>query len=180
MKTKTITFLLIILTAINITGFGFMIYHRFFTRPSYHRAPGLMRHGPRGLIRDLELKPEQRQKIFMLRKKIHRETSDIRNSLRDSQKSLLGYVQKENPDTAAIDSILKTISRYQYALHRKAIYGMMKEKGILTPEQREKMMKRFERRIEQCGPRFPGMPPDGKERRHLHGRMGRGPFRKGN
>ncbi|MBD3321473.1 MAG: periplasmic heavy metal sensor [Chitinivibrionales bacterium] len=166
MKTKTVTFILILLTVINLTGFGFMVYHRFSAPRPFHAMHAPRGHGPRGIVRELELRPRQIKKIARFRKRLHTQTAGLRDSLRHAHSLLMEQMRADVPDSAAIDSILGHISRFQSQVHKKAVYGMLKEKGILTPEQQDRLMKHFERHFCDRGPHFHGKHFTRNKRRH--------------
>jgi Spy/CpxP family protein refolding chaperone len=164
MKNKLVIFLIILLTVVNISALSFMVFHRFAHRPAIHDVrPGeKIRFAKR-----LGLSREQVKELREIRKRFHNETEGLRDSLGAAHKELIEYLRGDTPDTAHIDSLIREISVMQGAMHRHAVYSMLKEKNKLSVEQQQKLMRMFERHVAKGHMHIPGP----LRQRHKHGRI---------
>lgn len=164
MKTRVLIIVLVLLTVVNITGFGVMLINRARTPyPLLDRRP-VRRH----IIRELDLTREQRRALRAFRTQFMERTRPLRDSLHDTHRNLVDEMRAPGPDLERIDSLVTRISELQGEIQRTAVRSMLEEKDKLAPEQREKLFRLYSEFIERHRPIHDAMPPHGRS--PMHGR----------
>ncbi|MBI4470009.1 MAG: Spy/CpxP family protein refolding chaperone [Acidobacteria bacterium] len=176
---KTNHFVLIALAILTLGLLSFAVlaspgqdarFRRPFPRPSHHRAI------PAEWREKLGLNEEQEQRLRELELKTRKAAIQAGANLRSHRLELEQLLLAESPDRSAIDQKIKEMSEARSALMRNRIEHRLSLRGILTPEQLEKLAKlkselaerRSERRMERMHPGRPGsagpfagpLPPD--------------------
>jgi len=96
-----------------------------------------------GMMRELDLTGEQRQKIADLREKQERNAIHARADIQTARLDLRRLMRAEKPDRMAVNRQIDRIAQLE-AEQRKARVGLMLDvRGVLTPEQRQKMRERL-------------------------------------
>lgn len=124
-------------------------------------------------IRDLNLSPEQRERIRAIREEQRDERAVVNQRLRETNRALEEVLDSENPSDAEIERHLRDIAAAQAASLRMRVATEMKVRRVLTPDQlatlrvlrQDARDSRRERQIENNQRRREGM-----ERRRLPGR----------
>lgn len=86
-------------------------------------------------IRDLNLSPEQRERIRAIREQTRDERAAINQRLRESNRSLEEVLDSDNPSEAVVEKHLLDVAEAQAASLRMRISTEMKVRRVLTPEQ---------------------------------------------
>ncbi len=146
--------------------------------PAQQPLPENQQPGPADPIRDLNLSPEQRERIRAIREEQRDERAAVNQRLRETNRALEEVLDSENPSEAEIERHLRAIAEAQAASLRMRVGTEMKVRKVLTPDQLATLRvlrqnardSRRERRIENNDRRREGL-----ERRRLPGRNTIGP-----
>lgn len=90
---------------------------------------------PADPIRDLNLSPEQRERIRAIREEQRDERAAVNQRLRETNRALEEILDSENPGAAEIERHLRDIAEAQAASLRMRVATEMKVRKVLTPEQ---------------------------------------------
>jgi Spy/CpxP family protein refolding chaperone len=98
--------------------------------------PENQQSGPGGdPIRDLNLSPEQRERIRAIREEQRDERAAINQHLRETNRALEEVLDSDNPSEALIEKHLRDVAEAQAASLRMRVATEMKVRKVLTPEQ---------------------------------------------
>ena len=86
-------------------------------------------------IRDLNLSPEQRERIRAIREEQRDERAAVNQRLRETNRALEQVLDSENPSDAEIERHLRDIAAAQAASLRMRVATEMKVRKVLTPDQ---------------------------------------------
>ena len=86
-------------------------------------------------IRDLNLSPEQRERIRAIRQEQRDERAAVNQRLRETNRALEEVLDSDNPSNAVIENHLREIAEAQAASLRMRVATEMKVRKVLTPEQ---------------------------------------------
>jgi Spy/CpxP family protein refolding chaperone len=86
-------------------------------------------------IRDLNLSPEQRERIRAIREEQRDERATVNRHLRETNRALEELLDSDNPSEAQIEKHLRDIAEAQAASLRMRVATEMKVRKVLTPEQ---------------------------------------------
>ncbi len=132
--------LIVNVAAIGTIGYRWWRARRMTSQWSHpHRR---MLEPMRGL---LSLTPEQMDQLEEQRRRISGETEEIRQDLFKSRARLMELLGTD-PDSLEIEELLQEIASSQVALERKVINNILRMKQVLTPEQREELLRMMEKR----------------------------------
>src|SRR6266404_2205809 len=100
--------------------------------PQTDSAPATQTQDPIAL---LNLTPEQRQKIRMIREQTKNERAAINQQLRQSNLALQQALDADNPDEAIVEQRLREAAAAQAAATRMRVLTEVRIRRVLTPEQ---------------------------------------------
>jgi len=127
----------------------------------------------------LDLTPEQREQLGKLREEGRAEGMDLRKELMRLRNELQGEMLKDAPDAGAVEQFAARIGEAQGKLQAHRLRHQLAMRGLLTPEQRDRLLTlRGERgpRGEGRGARGGHFGRAGRGARHFSGPgLGRGP-----
>lgn len=86
-------------------------------------------------VRELNLSPEQREKIRALREQTRDERAAINQRLRATNRALEEVLDSENPNEAVIEQRLRDVAEAQAASMRMRVLTEFRIRRVLTPEQ---------------------------------------------
>lgn len=86
-------------------------------------------------IRDLNLSPEQRERIRAIREETRDERAAINQRLRETNRALEEVLDSDNPSEAVVEKHLRDVAEAQAASLRMRISTEMKVRRVLTPDQ---------------------------------------------
>lgn len=145
MKKRLLTLGLILLVVINVSALVAFAYNRWL------RGPG---EGPAGspamaglFTRQLCLSGEQEKCIRDIRFSFDSEIGDVQARLGEKKRAMVEEMKKESPDGEMINKLIEEISRLQAEIQKKAVLNLLKEKEVLTDEQRATFFRMFEDHI---------------------------------
>jgi len=108
---------------------------------------------------ELDLDRDQLDRFEPLRANFHAFVDKQGRKINAKQLELIGLLAKEKPDRRAIDAKQEEIQALQRQIQAKVIDHLLEERGILTPDQRQKFFALIKGRIEKSnGPRPQWMP----------------------
>ena len=87
-------------------------------------------------IRQLNLSPEQREQVRMIRQQTNVERAAINQRLGEANRALEMALDSDNPDEAAVEQKMKDVAAAQAEAMRMRISTEMKIRRVLTVEQR--------------------------------------------
>ena len=100
-------------------------------QPQAEGAPGVVTDP----IRDLNLSPEQRERIRSIREEMRDERAAINQRLRETNLVLEELLDSDNPDDALVERRLRDVADAQAASMRMRVLTEIRVKKVLTPEQ---------------------------------------------
>lgn len=147
MRTKWLILILVFSVMVNVAAIGTIGYHgwkvRSIDQPPLPPPPEpMLRH----LRRPLSLTPDQMRELEAQRRRISEEIQGIRRDLSKSRARLMQLLRSPDPDSMAVEEVLQEIASSQVALERKVIHNILRMRKVLTPEQREELLRMMERR----------------------------------
>lgn len=154
MKNKLPALGLVLLAVVNVTALATFAYHRW-ARPQ-EDARSLPPASPVCLERSLSLNGDQAKCLKDLRLSFGQEAEAVQARLVEKRKALVAEIKSETPDMAAVGRLIEDISGLQAEIQKMAVSHMIKEKQVLTPEQKEVFFRLFEDHV--CGRAQPGPP----------------------
>lgn len=86
-------------------------------------------------IRDLNLSPEQRERIRAIREQMRDERAAINQRLRETNRALEEVLDSDNPDDAVVEQSLRAVAEAQAASMRMRVLSEIRVRRVLTPEQ---------------------------------------------
>jgi Spy/CpxP family protein refolding chaperone len=127
----------------------------------WHKGEGLGKH-----LKELNLTPEQQQKIKAQRKVQGSAMRSLRDALKAKHEELRSELDRENSDKAKIESITADLKKLESQRIDQEVKGILQMKETLTPEQFKKLSAMRE---EDKGEKH-GRKGKGKEHWRGHGR----------
>ena len=86
-------------------------------------------------IRELNLSPEQRERIRAIREQLQGERATINQRLRETNRALIETLDADNPDESVVEQRLRDVAAAQAAAMRMRVLSEVRIRRVLTPEQ---------------------------------------------
>lgn len=86
-------------------------------------------------VRELNLSPEQRERIRAIREQLHGERAAINQRLRETNRALEEALDADNPDESVVEQRLRDAAAAQAAATRLRVLSEVRIRRLLTPEQ---------------------------------------------
>ncbi|HKO41923.1 MAG TPA: Spy/CpxP family protein refolding chaperone [Pyrinomonadaceae bacterium] len=118
------------------------------TPPPEPPGPMQGRNGGGDPIRELNLTPEQREQIRMIREQNRAERATINQRVRETNRALEEALDSDNPDQSVLEQRIQEVSTAQAEAMRMRIKTEVKIRNVLTSEQRT-MLKEMRRNVHQ-------------------------------
>jgi Spy/CpxP family protein refolding chaperone len=114
-------------------------------------GPGaaMLGHHLDDVLDDVEATPEQRQKITAVKDRLLEKGRALHGARRDGMRELLAQWESPTPDAAAVHAHIDARAKEMQAFAHEVADGLAEVHSILTPEQREKIAKKWRRRVER-------------------------------
>ncbi|CAN5721849.1 hypothetical protein BH18ACI4_BH18ACI4_12450 [soil metagenome] len=110
--------------------------------PSYpvvanqQESPGSQQNQPgEDPVRELNLSPEQRERVRAIREQLQGERAAINQRLRETNRALEEALDADNPDESVVEHRLRDVAVAQAAAMRMRVLNEVKIRRVLTPEQ---------------------------------------------
>jgi len=122
------------------------------------QQPEAQQPPPLDPIRQLNLTPEQRQKIRAITEERKEEKIAINQRLREANSALQAVLDSDNPDEALVEERLRDVAAAQAAQMRMRVLTEVRIRRVLTPEQQTllrilRQQARLERQLENSNRR---------------------------
>jgi Spy/CpxP family protein refolding chaperone len=136
---------LILLVVINLSALMTFAYQRWLKGPGDHpRAVGTPTDAA---TKQMCLSGEQKTCLRTLRFSFDSEVEEIQARLQERKKAMVEEMKKESPDGSLIEKLIEETSRLQAEIQKKAVVYLLKEKDVLTPEQRAIFFRTMENHV---------------------------------
>ncbi len=86
-------------------------------------------------IRELNLSPEQRERIRAIREQLQEERAAINQRLGETNRALEVALDADNPDESVVEQRLRDVAAAQAAATRMRVFSEVRIRRVLTPEQ---------------------------------------------
>ncbi len=153
MTKKAFIYFLLIITIINLSSLGVILYQRSKIS-SLPNARGQKVFDQ--VKREVKLTPGQMEQFQKLRIAFHTQLDSLSANVEQKNKLLAAEIEKDNPDTLIISQLIRDISAMQIKSKYLVIHHFFLIKKILTKKQREKffniVLQRFLGRKRFSGP----------------------------
>jgi Spy/CpxP family protein refolding chaperone len=126
---KTVFPLMAAVLILSVSGQGRSVYPQ---DPQTDSGPGIQTQDP---ITQLNLTPEQRQKIRIIREQTKNERAAANQQLRESNFALQQALDADNPDEAVVEQRLRDAANAQAAATRMRVLTEVRIRRVLTPAQ---------------------------------------------
>ncbi len=160
-RTKITFWVMIVLIVINIAA---LISYFYFSRPACETPGCETRNQPGKVLQSaLGLTAEQAEKVAAINEVYQQAAGPVSASIKENRGLIITEMEKENPDTAAINTLIRQLSELQIALQKENVRQYMELKKVCNSEQAQKLSA-FYRELYGC-------PMKGKQmqQRHRHG-----------
>lgn len=136
MKKKFI-YLIIVITLINLTALGTILYQRWLN-PNASPCEPMRESRFEHVKHELALSPAQIARFEEIRRGFHAGIDSLNQLLEKQNRVLLQEIWQPQPDAARIDTLLNRISQLQMESQQLVIGHFYQFKEVLTPEQWQK------------------------------------------
>ncbi|HDL18376.1 MAG TPA: periplasmic heavy metal sensor [Bacteroidetes bacterium] len=153
MKKKAFIYFILIITIINLSSLGVILYQRskISLLPSV-RGQKVFEQ----VKREVKLTPGQMEQFQKLRIAFHTQLDSLSANVDQKNKLLAVEIKKDSPDTLIINQLVGDISARQTESQYLVIHHFFSIKKILTKQQQEKffniVLQRFMRKNQLSGP----------------------------
>jgi len=167
MKKKLGRLALLLLVVVNVSALVTFAYNRWVREPGGPPAASSILTD--AFSRELCLSGPQEKCIKEFRFAFDSEIGDIQAQLREKRLAMVEELKKGSPDGATLDKLIEDTSRLQAEIEKKAVENLLKEKEVLTDEQRATFFRLFEEHVcprgqgpgrNSAGAGQPGCPQD--------------------
>ena len=142
MKKKLGRLALLLLIVINVSALLTFAYNRWVREPGGPPTAGAVLAGT--FTRQLCLSGQQEKCIKDFRFAFNTEISDIQARMQEKRRAMVEELKKGSPDGATLDKLIEAMSRLQAEIQKKAVENVLKEKEVLTDEQKATFFRLFE------------------------------------
>jgi len=130
------------LVVINVSALLTFAYNRWVRATGEPPAAG--RTLAESFSTQLCLNGEQKRCIKDIRFSFDAETGDIQVQMQEKRRAMVEELKKESPDGVKLDKLIEDIGRLQAEIEKKAVLNLLKEKDLLTDEQKATFFRIFE------------------------------------
>ena len=136
---------LFLLIVINVSALLTFAYTRWVREPGERPigSPATEDSIPQQLC----LSGQQEKCIKDFRFAFDSEIGDIQARMQEKRRAMVEELKKRSPDGATLDKLIEDISRLQAEIQKKAVENLLKEKEVLTEEQKTTFFRLFEDRV---------------------------------
>ena len=130
------------LVVINVSALLTFAYNRWVRVTGEQPAAGQAL--AESFSRKLCLNGEQKKCINDIRFSFDAETGDIQVQMQEKRRAMVEELKIESPDGVTLDKLIEDISQLQADIQKKAVLNLLKEKEVLTDEQKATFFRIFE------------------------------------
>lgn len=140
MKKRIIFYLIVLVTLINLSSLGTIIYLKWAAKND--ATVSVLPENRFGIIKEeLKLTPQQVEQFEKIRTGFHSKLDTLDTKCETLRKEMLKEIWQSEADSQKIESILEQVSRQQIESQRWVVQHFYSFKEVLTPEQSEKFYK---------------------------------------
>jgi Spy/CpxP family protein refolding chaperone len=128
------------------------------------------RHGPPPIDRilerhaeELKLSDEVRDHVRAIAAEAEQREGPLRETLRTQRDALHELLAQDAPESDAVLHQAEVVGAAETELHKQRLLTLLEVRQLLTPEQRQQLVKIFEEKRRHMRGRWGGPPPDGPE-----------------
>ena len=137
MRSKWLTFILILSLAVNAAVLATMGYHYYVNASTQSSAPCPMSPGDSHLYQSLGLSKVQLSKMEPLAQKFHGRLAELGSAMEEKKETLIALLQKDS-DPASIENLRKEMAGIQDEIQKEVITHITELKEILDPQQQQR------------------------------------------
>lgn len=137
MRSKWLTFILILSLSVNAAVLATMGYHYYVNASTPSSAPCPMLPGDSHLYQSLGLSNAQLSRMEPLAQKFHSRLSELGGAMEGKRELLMDLLAK-NGDPASIENLRMEVARIQDEIQREVIMHITELKKILDPDQQQR------------------------------------------
>ena len=135
MKKKAFIYFILIITIINLSSLGVILYQRSkISLLPNARGQKVFEQ----VRREVKLTPDQVEQFQKLRIAFHTQIDPLSANVKQKNKLLAAEIEKDNPDTLIINQLIRDISAMQTKSKYLVIHHFFSIKKILTKKQQKK------------------------------------------
>ncbi len=142
MKKKLAKLALLLLIVVNVSALLTFAYNRWVREPGGPPPSNPVLADT--FKRQLCLDGRQEKCIQDFRFAFDSEIRDIQARMREKRRAMVEELKKGSPDGATLDKLIEDMSRLQAQIQKKAVENLLKEREVLTDEQKAKFFRLFE------------------------------------
>ncbi|RMH62192.1 MAG: periplasmic heavy metal sensor [Calditrichaeota bacterium] len=141
MSRKMLSALLIVSLSFNLAVLGMFLYKNITGAPP--QGPPFFNPRRPPFLEQLDIAPEQRRELEKRVREFHRENIGLKKEIARLERQLLLEMEKENSDSARVDSLVNELSGLKKEFSLKAARKLKQAGKILTPRQRKLFLNRL-------------------------------------
>ena len=147
MKSKSIKTIILLSLIFNVAFLGSLGY-RIMEKKNHQKARAERKERGRTEFKEwLGLTTEQQKSLEAIREEFPSQMRPMGKQIQGERKELIRLLKEDPPDTARIVSILQNIGQIQVDMQKEIVFQVLREKDVLSEEQREQYLKMVERRL---------------------------------
>ena len=136
---------LMFLVVINVSALLTFAYNRWVRATGEQPVTGQAL--AESFSKQLCLNGEQKKCIKDIRFSFDAETGNIQVQMQEKRRAIVEELKKESPDGMTLDKLIEDMSRLQAEIQKKAVLNLLKEKDLLTDDQKATFFRIFEDRV---------------------------------
>ena len=137
MKKRWIVFAIILITIINLSALGTLIYNRWEDKNKNDIMSDTLSHGCY-MKNNLGITDEQACNLDTIDNIYRQRIDPVSRKIIEIRGELVSELLKEKSDTIYIENLLEKIDSLQAMIQKDAVHRLINEKSILTADQRNK------------------------------------------
>ena len=159
MKKRITIYLIVIVTLINLSSLGTIIYLKWMAKNDA-TVSVLPEYRFELIKKELKLSPHQIEQFEKIRTGFHSKLDTLDARFESLRKEMLKEIWQSEADSQKLESILEQFSRQQVESQRWIVQNFYQFKKVLTPEQSENFYKILSERFpgQEKNPGFRQMP----------------------
>ena len=137
MRSKWLTFILVLSLAVNAAVLATLGYHYFRNDSLEASAPCPLSPGDRHLYQSLSLTNFQLSKMEPLAQEFHGRLTKLGTAMEEKKESLGKLLSEKDVDPGKIEGLRKEMASIQDEIQKEVITHIMESKKILDPQQQQ-------------------------------------------
>ncbi len=142
MKIRTLIYVVILLLVVNVAALVTIVINRVKPEPPAGFGPGIRDGEPPAAV----FTPEERKKLEQSRYWLDSTVAPVMEQMRQSRKQLFDELSVAEPDTLKVFALVDEIAQLQFSAQRRLVERFIADRGVLSPEQRARLLRMIEER----------------------------------